>query len=338
MIRPFRLAALAAAALAILPAAPRAQDESFLPISVVGSDTVFPLAVATAERYSLESGQAMPVVERNGTARGIEIFCAGQGPRFPDVLTAERQLGRGDLGPCSRRGIGLSEVKLGYEAVALAQSPAAPQPLALTRRQLFLALAAQIPVEGRLIANPYRLWSDIDFSLPVKPIVAFGPPRSSPLWDSFVTLMMQGAADDFPEFRRWSPAERAALAGELRRDGVFTMLGEQEASVAEALARRPGAIGVVSFNFLTAQASSLRALPIDGVAPSLAAIAEGRYAPARALHLYVKTSHLARVAGLRRYLEEVTGEAASGPGGYLTALGLVALPPEERQTLRAALR
>lgn len=340
MTRSFRLAVLAAAALALAtpPAAPRAQDESFLPVSVVGSETVFPLAVAAAERYSLESSQAMPVVERNGTDRGIEIFCAAEGPRSPSMLTAERRLSRSDLGLCSRRGIGLSEVKLGYEAVALAQSPAAPEPLALTRRQLFLALAAQVPVEGRMIANPYKLWSDIDFSLPVKPIAAFGPPRSSPLWDSFATLMMRSAADDFPEFRRWSPAKRAALASEPRRDGVFTPLEEQEDSVAEALARHPEAIGVVSFNFLTARANRLRALPVDGVTPSLAAIAEGRYTPARALHLYVKTSHLGSVAGLRGYLEEVTGEAAGGPGGYLTPLGLVALPPEERQTLRATLR
>jgi len=48
----------------------------------------------------------------------------------------------------------------------------------------------------------------------------------------------------------------------------------------------------------------------------------------------VKNAHLNRVAGLSGYLAEITGEAASGPGGYLTARGLVALPPEERAALR----
>jgi phosphate transport system substrate-binding protein len=323
-----------AALFALPPALPSARADDLLPISVVGSEAVFPLAVAAAERFSLQSGQAMPVVERNGTARGIEIFCAGQGLRSPDLLTAERRLERNELSLCSRRGIGLQEIKFGYQAVALAQSRAAPDPLSLTRRQLFLALAAQVPVQGRMIANPYRLWSDIDFALPVKPIAAVAPPRSSPLWDSFVALMMQSAADDFPELRRWSPGQRAELAGQLRGDGVVEILQEDEASVGAALARQPGAVGVVSFNYLTAQAGSLRGLPIDGVAPSLASIAQGRYAPSRPFYLYVKNAHLNRVRGLAGYLAEITGAAASGPGGYLTARGLVALPPEERAALR----
>ena len=86
----------------------------------------------------------------------------------------------------------------------------------------------------------------------------------------------------------------------------------------------------MSFNFLAAQGGGLRGLTIDGIAPEIAAIADGRYAPARALYLYVKQGQLTQAPGLRAYLAEFTGPAASGPGGYLTLRGLVPLAPSER--------
>ncbi len=328
MTRLQRCAATVAAVIVALGAAAAAAEPA-RPLSVVGAEAVFPLAVAAGERFSARSGQPMPVVERSGTAQGFKLLCAGSGPRHPDIATAERQASRGELSVCSHKSIALGEVKLGYQAVALAQPPGAPA-LALTRRQVFLALAAEVPVDGRMVANPYRLWSDIDFTLPVKPIEVFGPPQTSPLWNSFVELVMARAADDLPDLRAWRPEQRAALAGVLRADGVFTMLAEDETSVARELARRPQALGIVSFNFLTAQGGALRGVALDGVAPDLAAIADGRYPAARALFLYVKQAQLGAAPGLRDYLAEITGPAASGPGGYLTARGLVALPPHER--------
>ncbi len=194
-----RCAATAAAVILALGAAAAAAEPA-RPLSVVGAEAVFPLAVAAGERFSARSGQPMPVVERSGTAQGFALLCAGSGPRHPDIATAERQASRGELSVCSHKSIALGEVKLGYQAVALAQPPGAPA-LALSRRQIFLALAAEVPVDGRMVANPYRLWSDIDFTLPVKPIAIFGPPQTSPLWNSFVELVMARAADDLPELR-----------------------------------------------------------------------------------------------------------------------------------------
>lgn len=180
------------------------------------------------------------------------------------------------------------------------------------------------------MANPYRLWSDIDFTLPVKPIEIYGPPPTSPLWRSFIELTMVPAANGLPELRNWSTAQRAALAGALREDGVYTMLEEDETSVATRLARRPESLGIVSFNFLAGQAGGLRGIAVDGVAPSPAALAGGSYPMARTLYLYVKQAQLTAAPGLRDYLAEFTGTAASGPGGYLTARGLVPLPPGAR--------
>ncbi|MEQ8355140.1 MAG: substrate-binding domain-containing protein [Kiloniellaceae bacterium] len=339
MNRFYQLAAPGAVALivaiALFPAAQRAaaQLAPREPISVVGSEAVFPLAVAAAERFSVKLDRPMPVVERTGTARGFGLFCVDRGAQYPDVATAERRMTRAELGACSRKRIAVSEVKIGFQAVALAQAPSAV-PLGLSRRQIFLALARQVPIDGRLVTNPYRLWSDIDFALPVTPIEFFGPPPTSPLWDSFIDLMMAAAANDFPELRGWTAEQRTVLAGALRDDGVFAMLGEDEDSVALEVARRPQALGIFSFNFVQAdRGRRLRGVAVDGVVPSLPAIAEGSYAPARPLYLYVKPTHAAAIPGLKDYLAEIMSEAASGPGGYLVDRGLVPLPPGERAAL-----
>lgn len=309
------------------PAAPAAwaQDDPREALSVVSGTAVFPLAVTAAEQFSLKRNQAMPVVERLGSGRAFHAFCAGQGPRFPDAATAARRMTRAELSTCRRRNIAVSEAVFGHQAVVLGQLPGSA-PAGLSQRQIFLALARQVPLEGRLVDNPYRLWSDIDFALPVAPIQVYGPPPGSPLRDSFIELVMQPAAAALPELRGWTAEQRTPLAAALRADGVFTELGEDEAETAQHLARKPGALGIFSFNFLERQGASLNGLAVEGVPPSAAAIADGRYPLARPLYLYAKPGQAKDSPDLNGYLAEVLGPAASGPGGYLTARGLVPLP------------
>ncbi|MEO3428481.1 substrate-binding domain-containing protein [Pelagibius sp. CAU 1746] len=324
---PLRAGALLAV-LALPAAAPgpaQAQHDPREAVSVVSGTAAFPLAIAAAERFSLKSDQAMPVVERLGGARAFQAFCAGQGPRFADAAVTERRMTRAELGACQRKNIAVSETAIGHQAVALGQLPGRA-PAGLSLRQIFLALARQVPLEGRLIDNPYRLWSDIDFALPVAPIEIYGPPPGSPLRDAFVELVMQPAAAALPELRGWTAEQRAALAGALRADGVFVELGEDEAETAEQLTRHPGALGIFSFNFLDRQGARLDALAVEGISPRAAAIADGRYPPARPLYVYAKPGQAKDTPGLDGFLAEIRGAAASGPGGYLTLRGLVPLP------------
>ena len=236
MNRRGRFAAAAAAALAslglvALPCAAAAQDAPRRHLSVVGPAALCPLLVAAGERFALASGNEMPVIEPVGTETGIALFCAGEGARHPDIAASVRRLTRGDLGACTAKGIGISELLIGHQAVALAQNPG-PAPLLLTRRQLFLALAREVPVNGRLVANPYRLWSDIDFALPVKPIAMLGPPPGSRLHDAFAELVMTPAAAGFP-------ALRGRDSGALRDDGVFVAPGPAAIADGSYPAARP---------------------------------------------------------------------------------------------------
>jgi phosphate transport system substrate-binding protein len=54
----------------------------------------------------------------------------------------------------------------------------------------------------------------------------------------------------------------------------------------------------------------------------------------RGLYIYVKREHIGIVPGIREFLEELTGEDAFGPDGYLVQEGLVPLPDARRREVR----
>jgi phosphate transport system substrate-binding protein len=81
-------AAVAVAAACAAPALAQSRDQ----IRIVGSSTVFPYTQAVAEQFAAMTGGAAPVVESTGTGGGMQIFCGGVGPDFPDITGASRSM------------------------------------------------------------------------------------------------------------------------------------------------------------------------------------------------------------------------------------------------------
>ncbi|WP_420345102.1 substrate-binding domain-containing protein [Pelagibius sp.] len=319
--RGLRCGALAGVLLLATACAAAAAERERL--RVVGSEVVFPLAVAAAEAFHLRTDLPTPVVETNGTARGFALFCAGKGPEHPDIATAERRMTSSEHQRCRSKGISVAEIKIGHRAVVVAKARRGAA-LALTRRQLFRALAAQVPLDGGPSDNPYRLWSDIDFALPVTPIAVFGPPPTSAQRASFDRLVMAAGAGSR------NPGGRPPL----RADGVFAEVPADDPQTLSQLERNPDALGIFGFTFAYRNSARLQAVAIDGVIPGPETIADGRYGPAEPVYLYVKREHVGVIPGLADYAAEVSGETAAGDNGYLLRLGLVPLPPGERDAQR----
>ena len=59
-----------------------------------------------------------------------------------------------------------------------------------TKEQLWRALAAKVDVNGKLVENPYKKWSDIDASLPSKKIEILIAPPTSGTRDAWNSLVM----------------------------------------------------------------------------------------------------------------------------------------------------
>ncbi len=330
-----RLFALLLAVAALVPVAGEAQARD--QIHVVGSSTVFPFSTAVAERFGRAGKFKTPVVESTGSGGGLKLFCQGVGEKTPDVANSSRRIKASEVELCAANGVKqIVEVRIGFDGIVLASSKRSARSN-LTLQQIFLALAKQVPVGGKLVANPYKLWSDIDKSLPAVKIEVLGPPPTSGTRDAFVEIAMEGGARTLPmleAIRAKDEKAFQAVAHAIREDGAYVEAGENDNLIVQKLEANPKALGIFGFSFLDQNADKIQGSTIGGIEPTFEAIAEGSYAVSRSLYFYVKSAHIGKIPGLREFIAEFTSETASGDEGYLSDRGLIPLPAADRKAVR----
>ena len=305
-------------------------------IRAVGSSTVYPFTTTVAEAFvTADPDAAAPVIESTGTGAGMKLFCAGIGAAYPDIENASRRIKPGEYKDCADHGAGaLMEVQVGIDGLAFAQARRGPA-FRLTPALLYRALAAT--PGGR--PNTARLWSEIDPGLPAVPIQVYGPPTTSGTRDALAELILTKGCEAWdpqagPLAQR-DPEAAKALCTRVREDGVYVDAGENDNLIVQKLQSNPDAIGVFGYSYLAENADSARGLAIDGIAPTYAAIADGRYPGSRPLFLYVKKAHLGAVPGLRAFLKLYA--ANWGPDGPLVRRGLIAAPTDVRARAAAVI-
>ena len=157
MQKPTLPLAVAALMLAATTSAQAAAGRDY--IAVVGSSTVYPFTTAVAEQFGKTTKFKTPKIESTGTGGGIKLFCAGSGVDTPDMVNASRRIKKTEMATCAKNGVTeVVEVKVGYDGIVVANSRKA-EPFSLTRQELFMALAKQVPdADGKLVTNPYKTW------------------------------------------------------------------------------------------------------------------------------------------------------------------------------------
>jgi phosphate transport system substrate-binding protein len=325
------------AAAALLVAAPAFARE----IRIVGSSTVFPFSTTVAEQFGANTSFPTPIVESTGSGSGIKLFCGGVGQNFPDIANSSRRIKGSEFDLCRANGVtDIVEVVIGYDGIVLANAKRA-EAFDLTLREIFLALAREVPVNGRLVPNPYERWSDISAELPDLPIQVFGPPPSSGTRDAFLELAMAPGAREFPLLREIEEDDAGLfteIAHAIREDGAWVDAGENDGAIVQRLAKNPEALGVFGFSFLIQNEDRIRGARIAGVAPNFEAIAANEYKISRSLYFYLKKAHLGVVAGLGEFIAAFTDERAWGDEGYLIDKGLIPLPADQRAAMAASAR
>lgn len=317
-------------ALFALGGAAQARDQ----ILIVGSSTVFPFSTTVAEQFGKATDFKTPVVESTGSGGGMKLFCSGVGLEHPDITNASRRIKKSEFETCTKNGIDITEVMIGFDGIVLANSKSGPQ-MNLTKQQIFLALAKQVPdANGNLIPNPHQKWSDIDPSLPDAKIEVLGPPPTSGTRDAFVELAMEGGADTFPSIESLGKNEYKAVAHSIREDGAFVEAGENDNLIVQKLEANLNAVGIFGFSFLDQNIDKIQGAQVGGVDPTFENIADGKYGISRSLFFYVKQQHVGVVPGIEAYLNEFTSEKAWGDEGYLVDKGLIPLPATDRKQMR----
>ena len=330
-------AARSGAALAILAAtAASALAQSRDQIRIVGSSTVFPYTQAVAEQFAGMTGGPAPVVESTGTGGGMKIFCGGVGPQFPDITGASRAIKASEYEACVAKGVdNVTEVLLGYDGLSIAHSINSPD-MDLSKARIFQALASEVEVDGRIVPNPFRKWSDIDASLPDSAIQVFGPPPTSGTRDAFVELVMHEGCATFPAIEALDESREAEVCERMRQDGPFIEAGENDNLIVQRLESDPTTLGIFGYSFLYENTDKLKAVAVDGVAPNAETIVSGAYAVSRPLYIYVKNAHRGVIPGLDEFLTEYVSEESFGPDGYLPERGLIPLSDAGREEVRAS--
>ncbi|MDX2287749.1 MAG: PstS family phosphate ABC transporter substrate-binding protein [Hyphomicrobiaceae bacterium] len=329
-------AAVAAAGSFAFADAASARDQ----IRIVGSSTVYPFTTAVAEQFGKSSGLKTPIVESTGTGGGMKIFCEGVGVDKADATNASRRMKKGEFELCQKNGVtDIIELKVGIDGLTLAQSKEGPK-IGLTRKQVFMALAEMVPdKDGKLVANPYKNWSDIDASLPNIKIEVLGPPPTSGTRDSFHELFMEKGAEGFDSLKALKTADGKAFDKvwkSIRKDGAYVEAGENDNVIVQKLEGNKNAFGIFGYSFLEENTAKLKGVAIEGVEPAYDDISGGKYKGARPLFVYVKKQHIGVIPGLDKFVAEYVSEKALSADGYLASKGLVALPKAELEAVRAS--
>jgi len=326
--------ALAAVATLALTGAAQARDQ----IRIVGSSTVFPFASKVVEEFGKTTKFKTPVIESTGSGGGIKLFCAGVGVNTPDITNASRRIKASEVKKCAANGVSaITEVKIGFDGIVMANARSAPV-FKLTRKEIFMALAKQVPVNGKLVKNPYTRWNQINASLPNSKIEVLGPPPTSGTRDAFVELVMREGAKEFPAIKGLKKKAFRNVSDAMREDGAFIEAGENDNLIVQKLEANPAALGIFGFSFLDQNKDKLHGSLVEGQQPTFENIADGKYPVSRSLYFYVKNAHVGKIPGIKEYVREFTAEKAWGDMGYLVEKGLIPLPTTERRATSSAAR
>lgn len=307
-------------------------------LRIVGSSTVFPFATAVAEQFASRGQFKTPVVESTGTGGGLKLFCTGVGVGQPDIANASRRIKASEFADCAKAGVtGVVEIAIGFDGLVLATKKG-EAPMNITKKQIFLALAKDIPEGDGFIPNPYVKWSDIDPKLPNTKIEVMGPPPTSGTRDSWNELALIAGARQIESLNRLHDTDLAEFtkrAGIMREDGAWKDGGENDNIIVQTLARNPTMYGVFGYSFYEENLDRVQAASIANVAPTFETIASRQYPVSRDMYIYLKKQHIGVIPGLAEFAAEFVSDKAAGPKGYLKSRGLVPLTDAERAATQA---
>ena len=307
-------------------------------ISIAGSSTVLPFATIVAERLGRNVNQKTPVVESGGSSVGKKGVCDGIGTQFIDIGNASSRMKTAELEYCEKNGVKITEIKVGYDGIVVANSKKADR-LKISLADLGKALTSEVPVDGKMVANPYKKWSEVNPALPAIEIRVYGPPTTSGTRASFAEIVNEKAycgKDTEAKAALKAAGKKAKTCRAMRTDGAYVEAGEQDNLIVQKLQEDINALGIFGFSYLDQNSDTLQGAELSGVVPTFEAIADGKYKASRALFFYVKHQHIGVVPGIEAFMTEWTKHW--GDDGILADAGMIPMPQAERDEMASRIK
>lgn len=263
-------------------------------IAIDGSSTVFPLAEAAAEAFGVsQTGAARVTVGESGTGGGFGKFCRGE----TQISNASRPISSEEIAACAGAGIQYVEIPIAFDGISVVVHPSNPVN-AITMEQLRTVWQ---PSAGGAIMR----WNQADRSWPNLPLQLFGPGTASGTFD-FFTEAVNG--DGGASRTDYTPSED---------DNV----------IVQGVSSNNGAMGYFGYAYYEQNRARVKALTVNGVAPSPESIASGAYPLSRPMFIYVNAEALRRPQ-VRRFVDYFIQNAAT----LAPQVGYVALPADAYTT------
>ncbi len=323
---------LTASTLAIAAASTVAHAQSRDNVQVAGSSTVLPYASIVAEAFGDNTDFPTPVVESGGSSAGLKRFCEGVGEGTIDIANASRAIRDREIEACAANGVtDIIEVRIGYDGIVFASQIDGPAFNEFEPSDWYQAMAAEIPMDGEMVANPNMTWADVNGDLPAVDIAAFIPGTKHGTREVFEEkVLLQGCEDTgamqaMMDMGMDEDATEAACMA-VRADGASVDI---DGDYTETLARidsNPEGVGVFGLAFYENNTDKLKVATMGGVAPSTETISTGEYPVSRPLFFYVKKAHIGVIPGVKEFASFFVADQIAGPSGPLANYGLVADP------------
>ena len=261
---------------------------------------------------------------------------------------------KAEVEACKKAGVKeIVEVRFGYDGIVFASDVKGPE-FKLEPKDVFLALAPQIVVDGKLAANPNKTWKQVNAAFPEWDIVAFIPGEKHGTREVFEKKVLgagckatgalklyqeKAKAEGKDEKAAKKAAKKACM--KVRKDDGGKHAVDIDGDYTETLARLQSnkkSIGVFGLSFYENNTDKLRVAAVSGVKPSVDTVATGEYPVSRPLFFYVKKAHVGAIPGLKEYTEFFVTDKMIGEDGPLAAYGLVPLPENEAKELRETVK
>ena len=308
-------------------------------IRIVAADALYDETRWVAQRFA--AGQfALPEIERSNSGDEFLRFCKGVGWPQPDILVATRRITRAELNRCADNGVArIVESKFGYRAAVVRATTGGPR--GLTSRDIFLALAKQIPDPanpGQLVENTNQTWQQVNPKLEAKYIEIFGPAGASALHKDFVEGLMEDGCRTFAwidALQRIDPTRYASVCHTLRTDRTYIETGETNDLIPQKMGANPDAVSIVSYDFFKRNETALAGDVFSGTGPVLERINAGSYPGSRTLYLYFKKEHGVAAGSLQQFVSLFLSDRTIGPSGMIAMDRFIRLEEAERRAVRA---
>ena len=262
-----------------------------------GSSTVFPLSQRMADIFIEDGYTGNLEISSIGSGAGFERFCASA---ETDISNASRAIRDEEIASCQENGREPIEFRVGTDALAVVVS----------QENDFLEDVT--PDELRSIFSTAETWADVNPDWPAEPIQRFIPGTDSGTFDYFDEEIFRAALEDSVEAGTpIAPFTQETLDAlpteddegfddaieEAAREPMLTagnlQQSEDDNVLVQGVAASPFAIGFFGYAFFQQSEDQLKALSIDGVAPTEETAESNEYPLSRPLFIYSDASIMA---------------------------------------------